>query len=167
LCVKVGNAVRAYDRGQARRGNNVLGAFINEVSGMMRGRNAVMPADDGDHLIAEATNIIDLVNENGLDGFEGQDLNTAEVPSMLNLSEAFPNPFNSTTTIAFSLTEQQQVSLQVFDLSGRLVETLVDGLVEAGSFSAVWNADMQSTGVYYYHIQVGSFQQTKMLMLVK
>jgi hypothetical protein len=108
LCVKVGNAVRAYDR--------------------------------------------------------GQDLNTAEVPSMLNLSEAFPNPFNSTTTIAFSLTEQQQVSLQVFDLSGRLVETLVDGLVEAGSFSAVWNADMQSTGVYYYHIQVGSFQQTILML---
>ena len=88
-------------------------------------------------------------------------------PSDFTVNSAYPNPFNATTTIGFCLPERQQVSLQLFDLTGRLVETLIDDRLEAGRFDAVWNADMQAAGVYFYRLQAGDFVQTRKLMLVK
>jgi len=84
-----------------------------------------------------------------------------------SLMSNFPNPFNSTTTIVFNLMDEQYVSLQVFDLTGRLVDTLVDDRLSAGRFTSVWNADLHAAGVYFYRLQAGSFQQTKKLTLVK
>jgi len=55
----------------------------------------------------------------------------------------------------------------LFDLSGPLVETLADEQLSAGRFVVVWNAYLQAAGVYFYRIKAGSFQQTKILMLVK
>jgi hypothetical protein len=88
-------------------------------------------------------------------------------PSEVTLYPATPNPFNNTVKLEFSLPVQGYVSLQLFDLTGRLVETLVEERLEAGRFSAVWNADMQVAGVYFYRLNAGHFQQTKKLILVK
>jgi len=88
-------------------------------------------------------------------------------PDSYTLNDAFPNPFNSTTTIGFNLMDEQHVSLQVFDLTGRLVDTLVDERLGAGRFTSVWKADLQAAGVYFYRLQAGSFQQTKKLTLIK
>ncbi|MBT3231749.1 MAG: T9SS type A sorting domain-containing protein [Calditrichaeota bacterium] len=89
------------------------------------------------------------------------------LPTEVTLYPATPNPFNNTVKLEFSLPVQGYVSLQLFDLTGRLVETLVEERLEAGGFSAVWNADMQVAGVYFYRLNAGHFQQTKKLILVK
>ena len=109
--------------------------------------------------ISELMRLLDQRNE--------QDEANSLTPDAYMLNDAFPNPFNSTTTIGFNLKDEQHVSLRVFDLSGRLVETLINGRLEAGKFRAVWNADLQAAGVYFYRLQAGSFQQTKKLTLVK
>ena len=98
---------------------------------------------------------------------ENVEIKDNSLPTEFALHSAYPNPFNATTTIGFSLPEQMQVSLQLFDLTGRLMETLIDDRLEAGRFDAVWNGDMQAAGVYFYKLQAGDFVQTRKLMLVK
>ncbi len=88
------------------------------------------------------------------------------------LDRAFPNPFNPSTTIRFAIPESRQVSLKIYDIAGRLVKTLLDEHREAGLYDVVWrgrdNADRTvATGVYFYRLESGRFQQTRTLTLVK
>lgn len=89
------------------------------------------------------------------------------IPWSTILYTSYPNPFNSTATIAFNLPSQQQVSLQMFDSNGRLIETLIDEHLGIGNFTSVWNVDNHAAGVYFYRLQAGVFQQTKKLTLIK
>jgi hypothetical protein len=91
----------------------------------------------------------------------------ALLPTAPQLFTSYPNPFNGSATIGFVMSAQHEVRLQLFDQSGRLVETLVDERLAAGSFTSVWNAATHPAGVYFYRLQAGSFQQTKMLSVVK
>ncbi len=90
-----------------------------------------------------------------------------EVPSSFQLAQNFPNPFNPTTTISFSVEETSVASLKVFDISGAQVATLVDGLVEAGSHELSFDASSLSSGVYVYSLQVGANVESRKMVLVK
>jgi hypothetical protein len=89
------------------------------------------------------------------------------------LENARPNPFNPRTTIGYSLAKEQRVFLRVYDLSGRLVRTLVNGeLVSAGSHQAIWDGvdaggHRVASGVYFYRLDAGDFEETKRMTLVK
>lgn len=89
------------------------------------------------------------------------------------LGDAFPNPFNPHTTIYFDLRSERPVSLSVFDLSGRLVDVLLDhDVASQGRNEVVWRGrDMAgrvvSAGVYFYRLEAGSFSATKRMVLVK
>ena len=91
----------------------------------------------------------------------------AEIPKGYALSQNYPNPFNPSTTISFSLPSKSFVSLKVFDLIGRDVATIVSEEMSAGSYSKQWNAANMSSGIYFYRLQVGSFTQTKKLVLLR
>jgi len=91
----------------------------------------------------------------------------ATTPSDFSLSTPFPNPFNSTTTIGYSLHATGNVSLMVFDLSGREVARLADGVKAAGMHEAVWVADGMSAGIYFVRLQTKNSQFTKKILLVK
>jgi hypothetical protein len=94
-----------------------------------------------------------------------------KVPTTLN--QNFPNPFNPVTTISFSLTAPGPVRLSVYDVSGRLVRTLVnEGEVTAGDHEAVWNGQDQSgraaaAGVYFYNLETEGYSRTRRMTLVK
>ena len=82
------------------------------------------------------------------------------VPETFNLSQNYPNPFNAETQISFR-TEGGDVKLEVYNLTGAVVKTLVDGSVDAGNHSIIWDGDDESnkpvsSGVYYYQLQVGN-----------
>lgn len=83
------------------------------------------------------------------------------------LSQNYPNPFNPTTVISYQLPESSLVQLNVFDLTGRKVATLVNEQKAAGSYSVNFNAGTLSSGVYFYTIKAGNFTQTKKMLLVK
>ena len=94
------------------------------------------------------------------------------VPTSFELAQNYPNPFNPTTEIRFSLPKTSNVKLVIFDVMGRTVATLVDGVKEAGAHRAMWNGrrdDGQgaSSGVYFYHIQAEGFTATKKMTLIK
>ncbi|CAN5549618.1 hypothetical protein BH10BAC5_BH10BAC5_09250 [soil metagenome] len=83
------------------------------------------------------------------------------------LSQNFPNPFNPTTNIAFTLANDANVSITVFDMSGRELEVLVDGLVTAGDHSVTWNANKYASGTYFYKFTNGNNVEVKKMFLVK
>ena len=90
------------------------------------------------------------------------------VPEFNNvLSANFPNPFNPTTTISYQLAEKGNVSIEIYNTKGQLVETLVDGEKTSGQHKAVWNAEIQSSGIYFYKITTDDFTDSKKMILLK
>jgi hypothetical protein len=87
-------------------------------------------------------------------------------PSSFILS-AYPNPFNSTATISFELPMRSQVSLKVFDLLGREVQTLHTGLANAGAHTVNWDASSRASGIYFVRMQAGKETRTQKIMLLK
>ncbi len=83
------------------------------------------------------------------------------------LAEAFPNPFNAVTKIQYSLPVQTKVSVQIFDVSGRLVETLVNELTPAGQHSIAWNSLDASSGVYLVRMETAGFKDVRKVVLVR
>lgn len=89
------------------------------------------------------------------------------LPTLLNLEQNYPNPFNPTTTINYQVQNTGKVVLNVFDVLGRTVATLVDEKKSSGSYKVEWNAANMPSGVYFYRLQSGSFSETKKLILLK
>ncbi len=90
-----------------------------------------------------------------------------EIPISFELKGAFPNPFNPTTTIEFALPTTEMVSLNVYNINGQLVNTLVNGAMDAGNHSVTFDASNLSSGVYLYTIEAGAYTATNKMVLVK
>jgi hypothetical protein len=89
-------------------------------------------------------------------------------PKQFALMQNYPNPFNPSTTINYSLPESGLITIKIYDLLGREVETLVNEEKSAGNYSVQFSANNRFTsGVYFYRMQAGSFTQTKKLILLK
>lgn len=93
-------------------------------------------------------------------------------PEKYALSQNYPNPFNPETTINFSLEKPGKVSLKIFNLQGKLVQTLVDERKLTGNYSVLWNGTDQSglrvaSGAYICNMKVNEFEQSKRLIFVK
>jgi endonuclease/exonuclease/phosphatase family metal-dependent hydrolase len=91
----------------------------------------------------------------------------SEIPTRFGLDQNYPNPFNPSTNIAFQLPENSRVILEVYDVIGRRVATLVDDNLNAGYHEVYFDAMNLASGVYIYRMQAASFVQTRKLMLVK
>ncbi|HZY10441.1 MAG TPA: T9SS type A sorting domain-containing protein, partial [Bacteroidota bacterium] len=89
------------------------------------------------------------------------------IPDQFSLAQNFPNPFNPTTTISFQVTKSEFVSLKIFDVLGREVETLVNSVLNPGTYDVEWDADNASGGVYYYKLSTPSFSEIKKMVLAK
>ncbi|CAN5549701.1 hypothetical protein BH10BAC5_BH10BAC5_09270 [soil metagenome] len=83
------------------------------------------------------------------------------------IRQNFPNPFNPTTNIAFTLTNDANVSITVFDMSGRQLEVLADGFLTAGDHSVTWNAANNASGTYFYKFTIGNKSEIKKMLLIK
>lgn len=135
--------------------------------------------DSGDHhLNAAGSNAIQdaLVSYVNLLASQFAGDITPAIPSVgvqrVELFNPSPNPFNPTTTIAFELTEASPIRLAVYDISGKLVATLVDENRNIGRHEVYWNGrdghgGSVSSGVYFVRIESGSYTQTKNITLVK
>lgn len=88
-------------------------------------------------------------------------------PYTYSLSQNFPNPFNPTTNIQFSVAAPGPVTLKIFDMLGREVAAPFQGNVEAGNYVIQWDASKFSSGMYVYSMMTGTFTSTKRMMLVK
>jgi hypothetical protein len=93
-----------------------------------------------------------------------------QTPTEFTLFPAHPNPFNPSSTIRFAIPDVKTVyatSLHIYDIQGRLVETLVNEKLSSGNHSVQWNAKKFASGVYFIHLQSGNFSKVDKLMLIK
>ncbi|HAV22391.1 MAG TPA: hypothetical protein DCX46_02650, partial [Bacteroidetes bacterium] len=79
----------------------------------------------------------------------------------------YPNPFNPTTRIDFTLPQAEFVTVKVFNILGTEVATLVHERLGQGAHHLTWDATRNPSGVYVYRMQAGSFSQTRRMILVK
>jgi hypothetical protein len=88
-------------------------------------------------------------------------------PTVCSLDQNYPNPFNPTTNIEFTLSKAGHTTLQVFNIEGKLVETLVDNNLDTGRHTVQFAANDLSSGVYYYSIKHDGFTDVKKMALIK
>jgi poly(3-hydroxybutyrate) depolymerase len=88
-------------------------------------------------------------------------------PRESRLSQNFPNPFNPSTEIRYSIGTSGYTSLHVYDLLGREMATLVNGKKSAGTYTVTWNAAALPSGIYFYRLQAGSSIETKKLIILR
>ena len=120
------------------------------------------------------TNSLDDAVSGIIDFFEiGGGSNTNEIITVsTTLSNNYPNPFNPTTNIAYSIKDADIVTLEVYNIKGQLVKTLVNETKETGEYTATWNGTDNanksvSSGVYFYKMKSGNYTSTKKMILMK
>ena len=87
--------------------------------------------------------------------------------SGFELKQNYPNPFNPATTIQFSIPEKSHVSLKIFDITGKEINSLINMELGEGSYSIDFNGDELASGIYFYVLQTADFFNVKRMMLIK
>jgi hypothetical protein len=96
-----------------------------------------------------------------------QDQEIVEIPTSYSLSQNFPNPFNPTTTIQFSIPQAGLVNLTVYNILGEQIKTLIDEYRGIGSHTVQFDANSLSSGIYLYRMKARSFVETKKMIFIK
>ena len=89
------------------------------------------------------------------------------LPKEYLISQNYPNPFNPSTTISYALPKSEMVTIRIYNILGQMVRTLVNQNESAGTHTVSFKADDLTSGIYFYSIQAGSFNQVKKMMLLK
>ncbi|MDH3268219.1 MAG: YCF48-related protein [Ignavibacteria bacterium] len=90
-----------------------------------------------------------------------------EIPADYNLTNNYPNPFNPSTKIRYSILHTSKVVIKVFDVLGKEIETLVNEEKSVGTYEITWYAENLPSGIYFYQLKAGDFIDTKKMLLLK
>jgi hypothetical protein len=93
-------------------------------------------------------------------------VNEAPLPTF-EVAQNYPNPFNPTTTISFTLFKAGKVTINIYDKTGKKVDTLVNAALNAGTHSVTWNASKFSAGIYFYTVRSGDYSKAMKMTLLK
>jgi hypothetical protein len=89
------------------------------------------------------------------------------VPTNFELAQNYPNPFKESTTIKYCVPERMKIRLEVFDLNGNKLTTLVDEIKEAGTFKIEFNAKELDCGEYFYKLESRDYFETKKMIVLR
>ncbi|MFZ4590736.1 MAG: T9SS type A sorting domain-containing protein, partial [Ignavibacteria bacterium] len=92
---------------------------------------------------------------------------STEIPTKYSLGQNYPNPFNPITNVKFSIVKTGDVSLKVYDVQGREVQTLVNEKLNAGTYEVKFDGSMLTSGVYFYKMVSEGYSETKRMLLIK
>ncbi len=183
-------------------GNNLVESWQKEVAGTLRNLRIALPPRGLDsvnwQVIAKDSNNLNLrksywnyrmITADGSMGIHnpfltiqvlltsinyavGIEQQGTEIPKVFELSQNYPNPFNPSTKIDFSLPRVENVTIKIYDMTGREINTLVNMKMQPGKYSTDWrgvdaNNRMVSSGVYFYRLVAGGNVITKKMVLVK
>jgi hypothetical protein len=90
-----------------------------------------------------------------------------ELPKKFTLEQNYPNPFNPTTTIRYELPQDGQVTIEIFDILGQKVNTILNEFKNAGRYETVFSSTGLASGVYIYQLRVNDFITSKKMVLIK
>ena len=122
--------------------------FVDERHGWIMAENMVYYTETGDRIVSGIGNL-------------------TNVPIEFKLSQNYPNPFNPTTQIEYSLPKSEHVKIFIYNTIGQKVNTLKNGVMPAGHHEVTFNALNLSSGIYYYRMEVGEFQDVKKMIYLK
>lgn len=123
------------------------------------------PSEDDPNFSIGSYYIVDDLELVGVTTSVGQlDYN---LPQEFELRQNYPNPFNPTTRITFSIPESNNVKIDIFNLLGEKVATLVDGNLAAGNYATEWKAKNYPSGIYVYTITAGNYFESRKMTLLK
>jgi flagellar hook assembly protein FlgD len=102
----------------------------------------------------------------------GSGTDPENIPFVTNLEGNYPNPFNPTTTIKYSLIENSKVELTIYNLKGQKVKQLIKNQLSTGQHSVVWNGRDENnkqvaSGVYFYKLKTENYEKIKKMILIK
>ncbi|MDR9418444.1 T9SS type A sorting domain-containing protein [Gracilimonas sp.] len=95
------------------------------------------------------------------------DIQETEFPNTFTLKQNYPNPFNPSTNIEYYLPHASEVTMKIYNSTGKLVQTLIDGYRNQGTHTVRWDARNISSGIYFYTIEADNFSQSKKALLIK
>ena len=95
------------------------------------------------------------------------DYTSMDLPTQFALGQNYPNPFNPSTVISYELPTSSEVKLEVYDMLGRKIKTIVSQRQNAGAYSVTFNATTLSSGFYFYRLTAGDFVNTRKMILIK
>ena len=153
LCIDAATERAIY---QAYEANDV--SLVIDQSGIVRYRGAGVKVD-------QITSWIDNLLVTSVEGENN-------IPEKPHLYQNYPNPFNPVTNIIFEIKESQKVILQIYNIEGRLIKTLIENQLFAGRHELSWNGlNSQglsvASGVYYYVLRAGDYQSAKRMVLMR
>jgi Periplasmic copper-binding protein (NosD)/Secretion system C-terminal sorting domain len=137
--------------------NNSWGLQINAGTHIMLGENIFINNSVADSVISDGVTFIPYTDVEKLE----------LMPEKFTLYNAYPNPFNPSTTINFQLSELSLVDLKIYDINGKLIETLYNNWADAGKYAINWNAKGQASGVYVLSMTAGNEFRSQKLLLLK
>ncbi len=114
-----------------------------------------------------AKNNLDLALKNLVINSNNVNENENTIPKQFVLGQNYPNPFNPVTRIKYSVPKTGYITIKVYDLMGREVATVFEGIQQAGNFTAVLDGNNLTSGVYFYRMETNGFVETKKLVLMK
>ena len=132
--------------------------IVYNIDGMLLNDKSILKLDKENSI----TNII-ISNAQG----NAMTVNLGSIPHSVHLNENYPNPFNPQTTISYNLFDKIKVNLSIYDLSGRIIETLVDERQSPGNFSIAWDASELPSGIYIARLNTENQSLTKKMILMK
>lgn len=146
-----------------------LGAYANDLT-MDNGISVTSIYTKTSEVLLSNTNVnrIDLYvtkPESNLDILDGGGIGTYPREPILN--QNYPNPFNPSTNIQFGIPQQAFVSLKVYDMSGKLVAELINGMKDKGYYTVKFDGANLSSGLYIYRLTAGEFTSIKKMSLIK
>ncbi len=122
---------------------------------------------DGREIVLEGSGSLTLAGPSSAPALQLPAGSGVQLPVEFALLEAYPNPFNPSTTIRYELPGPSPVSIVVYDVLGRALAALVDGVEDAGYRSVVWDASGVSGGVYFYRMEAGRFTAVRKVVVMK
>lgn len=169
-------ALGTYEAGNTEAAVQHLGTFISSVERLVSSRK--LSGEEGQNLIDQASEIVMLIEEERVfpllgstSGMLGafstdQESVTKQLPDHFALQQNYPNPFNPTTHIGFSLSETAPVRLTVYDMLGREVDRLVEGVLDAGFHEVSFEGEHLPSGFYIYRLETpkGDYSRTMSLL---
>jgi hypothetical protein len=119
------------------------------------------------HLSPFFSSVFDSIRVSGVGSLPTTVAFFQSIPSHFSLAQNYPNPFNPSTTIQYDVPTSSHVLLEVYNLLGQAVATLVDEVKQPGRYAATWQCSNLPSGVYFYRMQAAEFVQTKKLILLR
>jgi len=146
--------------------------YSNNADGDTLSFKIYQPEEDLTRVVGETTTFTaDAINGNLETPFVFTTLPIGDelVPYSFYLNQNYPNPFNPETTIEYGLPTDQKVKLQIFNILGQKIATLVNERQEAGRYKITFNATNPTlpNGVYFYYLKAGDYKRTRKMLILK